>query len=100
MQQSLSIRMSGRVEDIGLGAKFDEASGVHDSDAIGYVRNDSQIVRDEEHGESELVAQLVEQIENLLLDGDIERGGRLVGNEELRAVDDGHGNHHALPHAN
>ena len=56
-------------------------------------------MRDEEHRQSIFAAQLVEQVENLLLDGDIERGGGLVGDEQLRTVHDGHGDHHALPHA-
>ena len=43
--------------------------------------------------------KLFDQLENLRLHGDIERGGRLVGDEQLRLGDERHGNHHALPHA-
>ncbi len=98
-QQAQRVGMSGRVENIGLGAELDQVAGVHDGDAIGDVRDDGEIVRDEKHRQSEFVAEVVEQVEDLLLDGDVERGGGLVGNEELRAVDDGHGDHDALPHA-
>ncbi len=98
-QQSLSVGMSGGLENVGLGAEFDQAAGVHDGDAIGYVRDDGEIVRDEKHRQSEFVAKVVEQVEDLLLDGDIEGGGGLVGDEELRAVDDGHGDHDPLAHA-
>ena len=98
-QQALGIGMSGRVENVGLGAELDQVAGVHDGDAVGDVRNDGEIVRDEEHRQSEFVAEVVEQVEDLLLNGDIERGGGLVGNEQLRAVDDGHGDHDALAHA-
>ena len=91
--------MSGGLENVGLGAEFDQVAGVHDSDAIGYVRNDGEIVRDKKHRQSEFVAKVVEQVEDLLLDGDIEGGGGFVGDEELRAVDDGHGDHDALAHA-
>ena len=98
-QQALGVGMSGGVENVGLGAEFYQTAGVHDGDAIGYMRNDGEIVRDEEHRQSEFVAEVVEQVEDLLLDGDIESGGGLVGDEQLRTVDDGHGYHDALAHA-
>ena len=60
---------------------------------------DGEIVRDEEHRQSKFVAKVVQQIEDLLLYRHIERGGRLVGNQQLRTIDDGHRNHDALPHA-
>ena len=86
-------------EDRGFGGEFDQASGIQDGDSVGYVRDDGEIVRDEEHGEREFVAEVVEQVEDLLLDGNVERGGGFVGDEQLRAVDDGHGDHDALAHA-
>jgi len=35
--------------------------------------NHSEIVRDEEHGQRKLFAQVVEQVKHLRLDGDVER---------------------------
>ena len=43
-----------------------------------------------------LFLKLGDQIENLLLDGDVERGRRFVGDQELRLAGDGDGDHHAL----
>src|SRR5450755_2436697 len=40
--------------------------------------------------------QIVDQVEDLLLDGDVERGGRLVGDEQLRLAGDRHRDHHPL----
>ena len=40
-----------------------------------------------------------EQLEDLRLDGDVERGGRLVGDDERRVHDERHRDHHALAHA-
>ena len=40
--------------------------------------------------------QADQQIEDLLLDGDVERGGRLVGDQQLGIAGDGHGDHDAL----
>jgi hypothetical protein len=98
-QKSLRVRMRGRAKDIGLRTKFYQVSSVHDGNAIGDVRNHGKVVRDEEHREPELAAKLVEQIENLLLDGDVECSGRLVRDQQLRAIHNGHGDHDALPHA-
>ena len=98
-QQALGIGMSGRAENVGLCTEFDQAAGVHDGYAIGDVRDDGEVVRDEEHRQSKFVAKVVEQVENLLLDGDIKRSSGFVGNEQLRAVDDGHGDHDTLAHS-
>ncbi len=40
-----------------------------------------------------------EKVEDLRLDGDVERGRRLVGDEQLRIAGDRHGDHDALVHA-
>ena len=40
-----------------------------------------------------------QQVQDLRLDGDVERGGRLVGDQQLRIAGDRHGDHDALAHA-
>ena len=40
-----------------------------------------------------------DQVEDLRLDRDVERGGRLVGDQQLRIAGERHGDHHALAHA-
>ena len=46
-----------------------------------------------------LVLELLDQLENLRLNRDVERGRRLVGDEQLRLARQRHRNHHALAHA-
>ena len=46
--------------------------------------HDAEVVRDEEHGEVELAAQAQEQVDDLRLDRNVERGDRLVADEEVR----------------
>ena len=41
---------------------------------------------------------LDELVEDLGLDGHIERGGRLVGDQDVGVQHQGHGDHHPLPH--
>ncbi len=76
---------------------FDQAARVHHSDAVRHLRDHGKIVGDEQHRQRKFLAQLAEQVEHLRLDGDIERGRRLVGNQQRRPVHHGHGNHHPLP---
>jgi len=40
--------------------------------------------------------QISQQVENLRLNGDIKRGCRLIGDENIRLISKRHGNHHAL----
>src|SRR5437879_7149425 len=91
--------MRWRLEDRLSGSKFYHAAGVHYGDAVRDLGDYGEIVRDEEHGQAELGAKFSEQVEDLGLDGDIERGGGLVGDEQLRAIHDGHRDHDALAHA-
>ena len=46
-----------------------------------------------------LLLQVEDDVEDLRLDGDVERGGRLVGDQHLRIAGERHGDHHALAHA-
>jgi hypothetical protein len=75
----------------GLGAGlFDDLAMLHDGYAIGYLRDHGEIVRDEEHGEVVGSAQIIEELQDLGLNGDIEGGGGFVGDEQTGAVDEGH----------
>ena len=43
--------------------------------------------------------QRAQQVEDLRLDGDVERGRRLVGDQQVRGAGQRHGDHHPLAHA-
>ena len=43
--------------------------------------------------------QVEDQVEDLRLDRHVQRGGRLVGDQQLRLAGQRHGDHRALPHA-
>src|SRR5262249_8495289 len=47
------------------------------------VLDDREIVRDEEIGEPELRLEILQQVHDLSLDRDVERGDRLVGDDQL-----------------
>ena len=70
---------------------------VHNADAVGEVLNDGQVVGDEEDGQAEFLPQLVQQVDNLGLNGHVQRGHGLVGNDQLRVHDDAAGYADPLP---
>ena len=65
---------------------FNNAPRVHDSNSIRNLCNNAQIVRYQQHGQVALLAQVIEQLEDLRLNGDVERGCRLVRDQQLRVA--------------
>ena len=51
---------------------------------------------DQQNGHSLLSLELIEQFEDLLLNGHIQSCGRLVGNQEFGSTGECHGDHHPL----
>ena len=78
---------------------LDDAAGVHDHDPVGDVGDHAQVVGDEQDRRADLDAQVAQHVQDAGLDGDVQRGGGLVGDEQLRSAGDRHGDHDALPHA-
>ncbi len=84
-------------EDILGGAFLDDLAALHDVDALGHLAHDAEVVGDEQHGHAHLALQLLQQLEDLRLDGDVEGRRRLVGYQQVRLVGECHGDHDALP---
>ena len=59
----------------------------------------AEIVADQDDRRAEIALQLPQQPQDLRLDRDIERGRRLVGDQDLRAAGKRHRDHDALAHA-
>ena len=68
----------------------------HHVDAVGHAAHDAKVVRDQQHGHAELALQRLQELEDLRLDGDVERGGRLVGDQQIGLVGQRHGDHDPL----
>ena len=98
-QQPLRVRMRRVGEQVVGRRPFHDPAGVHDGDVVADVGDDTEIVGDEQQGHAELVLQFVQQAEDRGLDGDVERGGRFVGDEDLRLAGQGDREHHPLAHA-
>src|SRR5439155_23436385 len=60
-QESDRVRMLGTVEDVPGGTGLDDAPGVHDRDAIAELRDDAEVVRDEDQREVRLALDVLQQ---------------------------------------
>ena len=77
-------------------ALLDHLARAHHIDAVGQAPDDAEIVGDEDDRHAELLLQFGKQLQDLRLDGHVERGGRLVGDQDVGIVGERHGDHDAL----
>ena len=75
---------------------FDDVTSIHDTYPVGNFADQVQIVADQQHRHAEFLLQFLEQFEDFQLYRDIQCGGRLVGDQQLRFIGQGHGDHHTL----
>ena len=86
------------VEGFGLGL-LDDSTAIHHRHRIGIAGHHTEVMGDENERGAGLARQLLEQIEDLRLHRDIERGGRLVGHDQFGLAGQRHRDHGALTHA-
>jgi len=63
---------------------FHQVAQVHHADVVGNVLHHRKVVGDEQVGEFQFFLQIHQQVDNLRLNGDIQRRQRLVAHDELR----------------
>ena len=63
---------------------LDEAAEIHHRHAIGDMTHHRQVVSDEQKAQAEPRLQVLEQIDDLPLDRNVERGNGLVADDEAR----------------
>ena len=98
-EQALGVGVARVLEQgphVGL---LDDLGGVHDRDLVGHFGDHPEVVGDEPDRHADLLLEAAEDVEDLGLDRHVERGGRLVGDQQLGATDQGHGDHDPLLHA-
>ena len=86
----------GKVVD---GCRLDRPSRVHHQRAVGELGDDPEVVGDDQHAGAGDVARGPQHVEDLRLHGDIERGGRLVADQQVGIVGDGDRDDHPLAFA-
>jgi hypothetical protein len=66
---------------------------------VRHLRDDAEVMRDQQHAHAALGLQPAQAVENLRLDGDVERRRRLIGNQQAWIAGQRDGDHHPLLHA-
>src|SRR5438876_152501 len=74
----------GPGEEPARGRLLHDPAEVHHGHLVCQIADDAQVVGDEEHGQAVRALQLEQELEDLSLDRDVERGQGLVGDEEVR----------------
>ena len=82
-EECFGIGVGGVFEDFVARSDFHDAPEVHHGDVIGDVPDYGEVVSDKEVGEAEFLLEIFEEVQNLRLDGDIERGDGFVGDDDL-----------------
>ncbi|CFM93886.1 Uncharacterised protein [Bordetella pertussis] len=72
---------------------------IHHQHAVGHFGDHAHVVGDEHDAHAHFLLQLADQLQDLRLDRDIQRRGRLVGDQQRGLAGQRHGDHHALAHA-
>ena len=98
-EQRRRIGMARLAEEIARRLLLDLLARILDDDAIGRLGDHAHVVGDDDEPHAGLVLEAAQEIEDLRLDGHVERRRRLVGDQELRPAGERHGDHHALAHA-
>src|SRR5207253_10441388 len=67
-EQPPGVRMLRVVEEAARVGPLDDAAGVHDDDLVRDLRDDAEVVRDQDHGRVELVLQPFYQLDATRMD--------------------------------
>ncbi|MPM31800.1 hypothetical protein SDC9_78357 [bioreactor metagenome] len=81
--QSLGIRVVLMGENLGGLRLFHHLPQIHHGDVVGNMLHHGQVVGDEEIGQVPLLLQIHHQVQNLGLNRHVQRGHRLVADDEL-----------------
>ena len=76
-----------------------DAAGIHHRDAVAGFGDHAHVVGHQHHRGAVVAPEPLDQGDDLGLHRDIERGGRLVGDDQFRLRADRERDHHALAHA-
>src|SRR5215813_6864634 len=97
--QRARVGMLGGVEELAHGRLLHDLARVHDGHPVAHLRDDAEVVRDEDQGDAGLALDVLQEVQILRLDRDVEVGRGLVGDDETRPAGQGDGADDALPHA-
>ena len=95
-EQRLGIGVQRVLIDLRRVGQLHHLAQVHDRDAVADVPDDEKVVGDEEVRQPQALLELLKHIDDLGLDGDVQRGDGLVADDEVRIDRQGPGDADAL----
>ena len=95
-EQVAGVFHGRRAQDGVERAGLDQPAVAHHRDAVGDLGDHAHVMGDEQHGGAVIALQVADQGQDLLLRGDVERGGRLVRDQQFRLQHQRHRDHDAL----
>ena len=97
--QALGVGMQRVLHHVLHRADLGDPSRIHHGHAVGGLGDHAHVVGDQHHRRAVIAPEALDQRNDLRLHGDVERGGRLVGDDQLRLGADRQRDHDALAHA-
>lgn len=82
VEESSGVGMGGIVVDFDRVTELAHLTEVHDQHIVADGPHDTEVMGDEDDSQIELGLQFLDQVENLGLDRHVERGDRLITNQE------------------
>ena len=95
-KQGPGIRMLGLPKNMILLPLLGHDTGIHDVHPVSHLGNHCQIMGDVKHRHGVFLLKIRQQSQYLRLDRNIQRGGGLVGNDQIGVAGQGHGDHNTL----
>ena len=97
--QALRVGVARIAEQLADRRLLDHLAGIHHRHPLAGLGDHAHGMGDQHDRHAEAFLHVLHQLEDLRLDGDVERRRRLVGDQELGLAGQRHGDHHALAHA-
>jgi hypothetical protein len=95
-EQPAGVFLLGRGNHLPRAALLDQITVLQHHDAVGHLGDHREVVGDVDGGGVELAHHVLDRRQDLDLGRDVERGGRLVEDDEVRAARHRHGGHGPL----
>src|SRR2546427_11094634 len=92
------VRVPGPVEHLADVPVLEQLAAVHDPDLLRDLRDDGDVVGDDDHRDVQLPLQVANLREDPVLHDHVEGRRRLVRDQELGVAREGHRDHRPLPH--
>lgn len=91
-EQRVRVRVQRIVENILFAAEFHHRAQIHYPDLVGNILNDGKIVRNEQVRKPSFGLNFLQKVNDLRLNGHVERGNGFVANDEVGVYHERAGN--------